>query len=217
MGLCRHPFPSHSQAQASVCVQGAGGRSQLGTPRPRGRAGPLQLRACRGKWADADPHTYPVLVVDDLHEAAMLRLDGRRRHGPLGLGRLGGLLLQLLLWEGERGGERARRAEGEAGGAAARAGGRAQEVRLLTISSESPAGTPSPGGAPTTRRGRKGPARGPAPACGLCSRGLGVAPALGTQQRAEHPQAASPLGLSFPFCKMGLSPVPPERAAGRKG
>lgn len=141
-----------------MCVRGGRGEPQLGTPRPReaqgeSRAPPggpgRQHGARRSRWALADADTYPVLVVDDLHEAAVLRLDGRRRHGLLGLGRLGGLLLQLLLREGARGGERAGgRAEGEAGGGAAWAGGRAQEVRLLTISSESPAGTPSPGGAP---------------------------------------------------------------------
>lgn len=44
--------------------------------------------------------TYPVLVVDDLHEAAVLGLAGRRRHGLLRLGRLSSLLLQLLLQDG---------------------------------------------------------------------------------------------------------------------
>lgn len=126
----------------------ARGESQI----PQGDPG-SQHRPSR-RWGDND--SYPVLVVDDLHQAAMLRLDGRRRHGLLGLRRLGGLLLQLLLWEGEVV-SAGRRKEGRP--RAAWVGGRAQEVRLLTISSESPSGTPSPGEAPAPPAG-KSPAQG---------------------------------------------------------
>lgn len=92
--------------------------------------GPPQSEPSGRGWC----HTYPVLVIDDLDQAAVLGFDGRRRHGPLGLGRLGCLLLQLLLWAGAW-----VSTEEELGS-------RRPEVRLSTASSES-AGTLGP---PTT-------------------------------------------------------------------
>lgn len=41
--------------------------------------------------------TDPVFIVDDLHQAAVLGLARRRRHGPLRLVGFGRLLLELLL------------------------------------------------------------------------------------------------------------------------
>lgn len=79
---------------------------------PGGRHRESRRSWCRGSAGQV--RAYPVLVVDDLHQTAMLRLDGWWRHGLLGLRWLGGLLLQLLLWG----------ASGESGVVSTPAGGR---------------------------------------------------------------------------------------------
>lgn len=204
MGLHRPPLPTPTHKPG--LVYGAEGGSQRspahgweGTLRPRGRARSFEvtLVVSTGRAeGGGQRHTYPVLVIDDLHQAAMLRFDGRWRHRLLGLGRLSSLLLQLLLWEGgECGGKDAgRRKEqrqhphGEGRPRAARAGGRAQEVRLLTISSESPSGTPSPGEAPALPA-RKSPAQDQLQPPGLCSRPYWGQSHLG-DLAARHKQAA---------------------------
>lgn len=66
----------------------------------------------------AQPHnlrrfqTHPVLVVDDLHQAAMFGLDRRGGDGFLRLGWFGCFFLQLLLWKEKEGRRRVSHSEG---------------------------------------------------------------------------------------------------------
>lgn len=99
---------------------------------------------------------------------------------------------------------------------AAQAGGRAQEVRLLTISSESPSGTPRPGEAPAPPTHREGPSPRPAPASRLCSQPAWVQSHRGDS--GEHKRAAQPRRASVSSSvKPGSLLCLPDTAAGRSG